>query len=64
MSRGLPVPATATAAPLGRNWHRFGTVPAQTRHRAGRTLDHEGGGFSPTLGWGVAVRSSGRGTAR
>jgi hypothetical protein len=63
MSPGLPVHATSIPAPLGRNWHRFGTVPAQTQRPPAGIVDHEGGGFSPTLGWGVAVGSSGQGVA-
>jgi hypothetical protein len=56
-------PDSAVPAPLGRNWHRFATVPAQTRRPAGGIVDHEGGGFSPSLGWGAAVGSSGEGVA-
>jgi hypothetical protein len=63
MSRGLPVQAGSARAPLGRNRHRVGTVPAQTRHSAGGIVDREGGGFSPTLGWGAAFASAGEGVA-
>ena len=63
MSRRLPVFATSAPAQLGRNWHRFGTVPAQTRRPAGGIVDREGGGLSPTLGWGAALGSSGEGVA-
>ena len=63
MSRGLAVRSPSAPAPLGRNWHRFGTVSAQTRLPAGGIVDHEGGGFSPTLGWGIAVGSPGEDVA-
>ena len=53
--------ALSVAAALGTNRHTFGTIPAQTRHARGGNVDREGGGFSPTLGWGAAVDSSERG---
>jgi hypothetical protein len=63
MSRGLPVRAPSARAPVGRNRHRFGTVPTRTRRPSAGIVDREGGGFSPTLGWGAAVGSSGEGVA-
>jgi hypothetical protein len=61
MSRGLPVQTGSAPAPLGRNWHRFGTVRAQTGHPAGGIVGREGGGFSPSLGWGAGLASAGEG---
>jgi hypothetical protein len=64
MSPGLPVHAPSAPAPLGRNPHRFGTVSARTRRPSAGIVDREGGGSSPTLGWGSAVGSSGEAVAR
>jgi hypothetical protein len=64
MSRGLPVHDRSASTPLWRNWHRFGTVPEQTGHSADGIVDREGGGFSPSLGWGAALASAGEGVAR
>jgi hypothetical protein len=56
-ARDTSVPAAPVPAALCRDWHTLGTVRAQTRRGSGDIVDREGGGFSPTLGWGAAANS-------
>jgi hypothetical protein len=58
-----PARAVSVTAALGRNRHTIGTTAALTWHTPRGIVDREGGGSSPTLGWGAAVGSSGGGVA-